>query len=144
MGVGLVQGWGWEGLACLQEDVCVCMTAVWLAACRARHPFVEGVQLVAGLSPPHLVVRCVRLAALLVCLQGKTSLEGVQLVADLVRKKRCVLDPSVVGALLVLRFEAVTPTQQGGEGVGRQAQKVRGSCCVQPAGIAKHTTQQQQ
>lgn len=62
----------------------------------------------------------------LVCVQGKTSLEAVQLVADLVRKKRCVVDPAVVGALLVMRFEAVTPTQQGGEGVGRQAAKVRG------------------
>ena len=47
------------------------------------------------------------------------------MVADLVRRKRCVLSPSVVSCLLVLRFEAVTPTQQGGEGVGRQAAKVR-------------------
>jgi len=57
--------------------------------------------------------------------QGKTSLEAVQLVADLVRQRRCVLPPAVVSCLLVLRFEAVTPTQQGGEGVGRQAAKVR-------------------
>jgi hypothetical protein len=66
------------------------------------------------------------LLLLLLLLQGKTSLEAVQLVADLVRTKRCVVDPSVVSSLLVLRFEAVTPTQQGGEGVGRQAAKVRG------------------
>jgi hypothetical protein len=64
---------------------------------------------------------------LLAVTQGKTSLEAVQLVADLVRRKRCVLSPSVVSCLLVLRFEAVTPTQQGGEGVGRQAAKVRES-----------------
>jgi hypothetical protein len=63
-------------------------------------------------------------AAAAACPQGKTSLEAVQLVADLVRKQRCVVEPAVVGALLVLRFEAVTPTQQGGEGVGRQEAKV--------------------
>lgn len=49
---------------------------------------------------------------------GKTSLEAMQLVADLVRKRKCVLSPDVVSSLLVLRFEQVTPTAQGGEGVG--------------------------
>lgn len=96
------------------------------------------------LDPQSLTLLCCVSGCSAGWLQGKTSLEGVQLVADLVRKKRCVLDPSVVGALLVLRFEAVTPTQQGGEGVGRQAQKVRGCCRVQPAGMPKYTTQQQQ
>lgn len=52
-------------------------------------------------------------------LQGKASLQAVQLVADLVRKRRCSLPPAVVSCLLVLRFQAVTPTSQGGEGAGR-------------------------
>lgn len=51
--------------------------------------------------------------------QCRTALEAVQLVADLVRKRRCVLPASVVQCLLVLRFAAVTPTSQGGEGAGR-------------------------
>lgn len=49
---------------------------------------------------------------------GKTSLEALQLVADLVRKRKCVVSPAVVSSLLVFRFEQVTPTAQGGEGVG--------------------------
>lgn len=50
--------------------------------------------------------------------QGNTSLEAVQLVADLIRKRKCNVAPLVVSSLLVLRFEQVTPTAQGGEGVG--------------------------
>eukprot|EP00879_Flechtneria_rotunda_P030219 GHRR01032824.1.p1 GENE.GHRR01032824.1~~GHRR01032824.1.p1 ORF type:complete len:219 (+),score=44.44 GHRR01032824.1:162-818(+) len=55
---------------------------------------------------------------LVLILQAKTSVEAVQLVADLVRKRQCSLSPRVVGCLLVLQFEQVTPTSQGGEGVG--------------------------
>lgn len=51
-------------------------------------------------------------------IQGATSLEAVQLVADLVRKKKCSVHPLVVSSLLVARFEQVIPTSQGGEGIG--------------------------
>lgn len=62
VGVRVVQGWGWEGLACLQQKVAkehMQWRGVVMAACRARHPFIEGVQSVAGPSIPHLVVLCV-------------------------------------------------------------------------------------
>lgn len=57
---------------------------------------------------------------LLVCNmhQGTTSLEAVQLVADLVRKKKCAAPPLVVSSLLVLRFDQVKPVSAGGEGAG--------------------------
>jgi hypothetical protein len=60
-------------------------------------------------------------------LQGKSSLEAVQLVADLVKTRKCSVPPLVVSCLLVLRFEQVTPVSAGGEGAGGgKAKKVRG------------------
>ncbi|KAF8055732.1 noc3l [Scenedesmus sp. PABB004] len=77
------------------------------------------VPLLPGPDPQVAEAACGALRELLVeDAQGKTALEAVQLVADLVRKRKCVLPPAVVDALLVLRFEAVTPTAQGGAGAG--------------------------
>jgi hypothetical protein len=60
-------------------------------------------------------------------LQGKSSLEAVQLVADLVKTRKCSVPPLVVSCLLVLRFEQVMPVSAGGEGAGGgKAKKVRG------------------
>lgn len=39
---------------------------------------------------------------------GDVMLQAVQLVADLVRQRRCVCDPDVVRALLVLQFKDIT------------------------------------
>ncbi|KAF6266173.1 CBF/Mak21 family-domain-containing protein [Scenedesmus sp. NREL 46B-D3] len=50
--------------------------------------------------------------------QGTSSLEAVQLVADLVKTRKCSVPPAVVSCLLVLRFEQVTPVSAGGEGAG--------------------------
>jgi hypothetical protein len=97
----------------------------------ARHSFMHGISIVCckcGIdisisSSSNVKQTCLVRFRWVLLLQNKTSLEAVQLVADLVRKRKCLLPPAVVSSLLVLRLEQVAPTSQGGQGVGgRQGQ----------------------
>jgi len=94
-----------------------CMHGISIVCCKS------GIDISISSSSSNVKKTCLVRFRWVLLLQNKTSLEAVQLVADLVRKRKCLLPPAVVSSLLVLRLEQVAPTSQGGQGVGgRQGQ----------------------
>ena len=59
-------------------------------------------------APPHTPL----------CMQDPSSLEALQLVADLVKRLKCVCPAEVVRCLMPLRFSQVQRTADGKIGVG--------------------------
>ena len=56
-------------------------------------------------------------------MQGQSALEVLQLVADLVKQRKCSCPPAVVRCLLLLRFERVTSAEHQQELQGKRAKK---------------------